>query len=183
MLPFTTWEFGVSPLTKQHCRLTSQWVSPLHYITLFDFSVLTMIILLFGWCADRNVDEQNILREASAKIRSKYNIYEMTLQLERYHMDMNACQLCKPPAKWAATATTAQIDFFLHWYLHQKSYLTIDMSHQEDWPFKRDFSLWIIPKYVNESIFNHAKNNVVYLFLNSWPFFTRNTYADNTTVM
>lgn len=60
----------------------------------------------FGYCwyfalnaTDWDVDEQKILREASAKIRAKYNIYEMTLQLERFHREMDACQLCKPPSK------------------------------------------------------------------------------------
>merc|ERR1711951_112272 len=46
-----------------------------------------------------DVDEQRALREASAKIRTKYNIYEMTLQLERFHDQMNDCGKCKSPEK------------------------------------------------------------------------------------
>jgi len=46
-----------------------------------------------------DVDEQKALKEASAKIRSKYDIYEMTLQLETFHDQMKDCGKCKPPVK------------------------------------------------------------------------------------
>jgi len=40
---------------------------------------------------------QTILREASTRIRSKYNFYEMTLQVEEFEEDMDDCNQCKPP--------------------------------------------------------------------------------------
>lgn len=45
------------------------------------------------------IDEQQILREASTRVRSKYNIFEMTLQVEQFHEDMGDCNKCKPPEK------------------------------------------------------------------------------------
>ena len=38
---------------------------------------------------------QDILKEASAMIRAKYDVYEMTLQVENYQQDMNNCTQCK----------------------------------------------------------------------------------------
>merc|ERR1712037_267040 len=40
---------------------------------------------------------QTILREASTRIRSKYNFYEMTLQVEEFEEVMDDCNQCKPP--------------------------------------------------------------------------------------
>ena len=40
-----------------------------------------------------------MLKEASMKIRQKYDIFEMTLQIEDYHAEMADCQNCKNPTK------------------------------------------------------------------------------------
>ena len=40
-----------------------------------------------------------ILREASVAIRRKYNIYEMTLQVEDYEQDMSDCNQCQNPTQ------------------------------------------------------------------------------------
>ena len=40
---------------------------------------------------------QTILREASTRIRAKYNFYEMTLQVEEFEEDMDDCHQCKGP--------------------------------------------------------------------------------------
>lgn len=40
---------------------------------------------------------QMILKEASSKIRARYNFYEMTLQVEEFEDEMDACNQCKPP--------------------------------------------------------------------------------------
>jgi cation diffusion facilitator family transporter len=46
---------------------------------------------------DPSCDAQTILRDASARIRAKYNFYEMTLQVEEFEQDMDSCNQCKPP--------------------------------------------------------------------------------------
>ena len=38
---------------------------------------------------------QDILKEASTMIRRKYNVYEMTLQVENYQQDMKECTQCQ----------------------------------------------------------------------------------------
>ena len=40
---------------------------------------------------------QAILKEASVCIRQKYDIYEMTLQVEDYEEDMSDCNQCQNP--------------------------------------------------------------------------------------
>ena len=38
---------------------------------------------------------QDILKETSTMIRRKYDVYEMTLQVENYQQDMNECTQCQ----------------------------------------------------------------------------------------
>ena len=40
-----------------------------------------------------------ILKEASVVIRRRYNIYEMTLQVEDYVQDMSDCNQCQNPTQ------------------------------------------------------------------------------------
>ena len=44
---------------------------------------------------DPSRNAQDILKEASTKIREKYNIYEMTLQVEEFQEDMDECTQCQ----------------------------------------------------------------------------------------
>lgn len=44
---------------------------------------------------DPSRNAQDILKEASTKIREKYNIYEMTLQVEEFQDDMDECTQCQ----------------------------------------------------------------------------------------
>lgn len=48
---------------------------------------------------ERGFDTQKVLQEATIKIRSVYNFYEMTLQVEEFQNDMNCCDQCKDPTK------------------------------------------------------------------------------------
>ena len=43
------------------------------------------------------MDEQEALKEATAQIRAKYDIHEMTLQVEMFEDQMKDCGKCKPP--------------------------------------------------------------------------------------
>jgi hypothetical protein len=40
-----------------------------------------------------------VLQEATKKIRGKYELYEMTLQIEEFEEDMEACDQCKDPVE------------------------------------------------------------------------------------
>ena len=44
---------------------------------------------------DPSRNAQDILKEASTRIRGKYNIYEMTLQVEEFQNDMDDCTQCQ----------------------------------------------------------------------------------------
>ena len=49
------------------------------------------------YCLAPGYNAQMILKEASSKIRARYNFYEMTLQVEEFEDEMDACNQCKPP--------------------------------------------------------------------------------------
>jgi len=44
------------------------------------------------------LNAQEVLQEATSKMRSLYDFYEMTLQVEEFHEEMSACDQCKDPA-------------------------------------------------------------------------------------
>jgi len=46
---------------------------------------------------ERGLNAQEVLQEASRKIRSQYDFFEMTLQVEEFHEEMSACDQCKDP--------------------------------------------------------------------------------------
>merc|ERR1740137_243218 len=48
---------------------------------------------------EKGLDAQQVLQDATKKIRSKYELYEMTLQVEEFQNDMMACDQCKDPAE------------------------------------------------------------------------------------
>jgi hypothetical protein len=39
-----------------------------------------------------------VLKEASMRIRAKYNFFEMTLQVEEFQDDMHDCGQCQAPS-------------------------------------------------------------------------------------
>jgi zinc transporter 2 len=47
--------------------------------------------------AEPGMNAQAILKEASIRIRNKYDIYEMTLQVEDYEEEMSDCNQCQNP--------------------------------------------------------------------------------------
>jgi len=48
---------------------------------------------------EKGLNAQQVLQEATIKIRSVYNFYEMTLQVEEFQSEMNGCDQCKDPTK------------------------------------------------------------------------------------
>eukprot|EP00092_Neocalanus_flemingeri_P020452 GFUD01022156.1.p1 GENE.GFUD01022156.1~~GFUD01022156.1.p1 ORF type:complete len:349 (-),score=77.96 GFUD01022156.1:133-1179(-) len=48
---------------------------------------------------ENGLNAQKVLKEATKKIRAKYDLYEMTLQVEEFQNDMMACDQCKDPSK------------------------------------------------------------------------------------
>jgi len=46
---------------------------------------------------EKGYGAQKVLAQATAKIRNKYNLYEMTLQVEEFQSEMNGCDQCKDP--------------------------------------------------------------------------------------
>ena len=59
------------------------------------FSLLELNWKSLNGFSDPSRNAQDILKEASTKIREKYNIYEMTLQVEEFHEDMDECTQCQ----------------------------------------------------------------------------------------
>ena len=48
-----------------------------------------MILSIIGY--------SQVLQEATIKIRARYEFYEMTLQVEEFQDEMDACRQCKDP--------------------------------------------------------------------------------------
>lgn len=46
---------------------------------------------------ERGYGTQKVLSDATNKIRERYNLYEMTLQVEEFQAQMNGCDQCKAP--------------------------------------------------------------------------------------
>ena len=42
-------------------------------------------------------DAQQVLQDATVKIRAMYDLYEMTLQVEEFHENMDSCGQCREP--------------------------------------------------------------------------------------
>ena len=54
---------------------------------------MNMIYTLLG----ENRSTQSVLKEASLLISKKYDIHHTTIQVERFHEQMDNCSLCKEP--------------------------------------------------------------------------------------
>ena len=52
---------------------------------------------------EQGYDAQKVLQEATIKIRAKYDLYEMTLQVEEFQQDMDGCGQCQDPSGYKPT--------------------------------------------------------------------------------
>lgn len=57
-----------------------------------------MFFVLFIF-AEPGTNSHEILKSASRKIHSKFNFFEMTLQIEDFHEAMKDCSQCQCPEK------------------------------------------------------------------------------------
>ena len=48
---------------------------------------------------EQGYDAQKVLQEATIKMRAKYDLYEMTLQVEEFQHDMDGCGQCQDPSE------------------------------------------------------------------------------------
>ncbi|KAA0194498.1 Zinc transporter 2 [Fasciolopsis buskii] len=48
---------------------------------------------------DSEADSQEVLRQASAMLRKRYLVHEVTIQLEPYSSEMAECQRCQEPIR------------------------------------------------------------------------------------
>ena len=56
-------------------------------------TLLTNFVYFLG----ENRSTQSVLKEASLLISKKYEIHHTTIQVERFHEQMDNCSLCKEP--------------------------------------------------------------------------------------
>ena len=56
-------------------------------------------VTLFNYKSKATTFFIQVLQEATQRIRSMYEFYEMTLQVEEFQNDMMACDQCKTPAE------------------------------------------------------------------------------------
>lgn len=69
-------------------------------INYFDYLCIQIhAYILFFFLTEPGVNPQKILTTASKCIRSKYNFFEMTLQVEEFQDKMDHCFQCQMPEK------------------------------------------------------------------------------------
>ena len=80
--------------------MTVQGIRAVHNLRIWglttDKTALSAHLVING-----NTNAEDILKEASTLIRAKYDIFEMTLQVEEFHQDMDDCNQCQPPDEWS----------------------------------------------------------------------------------
>ena len=88
-------------LTTDKTALSAHLVIGKHQSILLINIYLTTPNTVFMSCndfilpLDSSRNAQEVLKEASTRIRGKYNIYEMTLQVEEFQDDMDDCTQCQ----------------------------------------------------------------------------------------
>jgi len=89
---------GISHNIVKSTFLNVQGIKQVHNLRIWSLTT-DKTALAAHLVIDAGSNAQTILKEATEKIRQKYELYEMTLQVEEFQSDMMGCDQCKEPAK------------------------------------------------------------------------------------
>jgi len=81
----------------QQAFLSIDGVSLVHNLRIWALS-MDKIALAAHIVVHKDVKNKDVLLEASSLIRSRFNIFEMTLQIEEFQAGMEDCSQCQDPA-------------------------------------------------------------------------------------
>lgn len=87
---------GIDFLEVQRVVFAIHGVVKVHNLRIWSLS-MDKIALSAHLAIAPQEDAMSILRQASKEIRSKFDIFELTLQVEEYKEDMQACSQCQDP--------------------------------------------------------------------------------------
>jgi len=89
---------GISHNIVKNTFLNVEGIKQVHNLRIWSLTT-DKTALAAHLVIDTGSSAQKILKEATQKIREKYDLYEMTLQVEEFQNDMKGCDQCKNPSK------------------------------------------------------------------------------------
>ena len=87
---------NINFLDVQKMLLETQGVVTVHNLRIWSLS-LDKVAMSAHLAILKDADAKSVLKSASNSVRAKYDIYELTIQVEEYQNDMDACLRCKNP--------------------------------------------------------------------------------------
>lgn len=87
---------GISYELVRDTFLSVDGIRQIHNLRIWSLST-DKAALSAHLAVERGFGTQAVLADATKKIRDRYNLYEMTLQVEEYQTQMNGCDQCKDP--------------------------------------------------------------------------------------
>lgn len=87
---------NINFLDVQKMLLETSGVVTVHNLRIWSLS-LDKVAMSAHLAIVEDSDATTVLKEASKAVRDKYDIYELTIQVEEYQNDMDACSRCKNP--------------------------------------------------------------------------------------
>merc|ERR1719219_1648721 len=85
---------GVNYSTVRNILLSVGGIRQVHNLRIWSLTT-DKAALAAHLVIDSGYNEDNVLQQATAAIRSKYNLYEMTLQVEQFQANMETCGQCR----------------------------------------------------------------------------------------
>jgi len=89
---------GISHDIVKNTFLSVEGIKQVHNLRIWSLTT-DKTALAAHLVIEKGLDAQKVLQDATKKIRSMYELYEMTLQVEEFQNDMMACDQCKEPSK------------------------------------------------------------------------------------
>jgi len=89
---------GIDYETVKNSFISVKGIKQVHNLRIWGLTT-NKTALAVHLAVETGFDHQEVLKEATAKIRSIYNFCELTIQVEEYKNDMNGCDQCKDPKK------------------------------------------------------------------------------------
>ena len=87
---------GIDFLEVQKMLIETPGVVTVHNLRIWSIS-LDKVAMSAHLAIDKNFDATEVLRTASSTIRAKFEVFELTIQVEEYRNEMDDCNQCKNP--------------------------------------------------------------------------------------
>lgn len=89
---------GIDYETVRNTFLSVDGIRQIHNLRIWSLTT-DKNALAVHLAIEKGYSAQQVLTDATMKIRHRYNLYELTLQIEEFQSQMNGCDQCKNPTK------------------------------------------------------------------------------------